>query len=163
MVGPFVERSPDAERAPEPPSAGTADRSVDICPHLRIQGASWHSSRPLREHRCVAVTPPDLPSTETQQRRCLVGTHDACPRYLAQDAVRRSGWPGTAEELAAFDGRVARRVPRAVAVALDRPLSLAGPLGLPGGSRRLARLVLAAVMIGAAALLVAARFAGGNL
>ena len=52
-------------------------------------------------------------------------------------------------------------MPRVAPVALDRPSAIAGPLSLFGGSRRLARIALAVVMIGAAVLLLAARFAGG--
>jgi len=70
---------------------------------------------------------------------------------------------GSTEGLAAFEARVARRVPRVAPIALDRPSAIAGPLSLLGGSRRLARIALAAAMIGAAGLLLAARFAGGDL
>ena len=76
----------------------------------------------------------------------------------------RVGRVGSAqpESLAAFEARVDRRVPRVAAVTLDRPSAIVGPLSLLGGSRRVARIALAAAMIGAAGLLLAARFAGGG-
>jgi hypothetical protein len=110
----------------------------------------------------MAVTPVDAPSIETQRGVCLTSAHVICSRFEAELGARRARWTGPPEGLAAFEARVARRVPRVAPVALDRPSAIAGPLSLLGGSRRLARIALAAAMVGAAALLLAARFAGGG-
>lgn len=152
------------------PSAGSEARSglgpvgtAVVCPHVFVPGAAWRATRPLREHRCLAVSPPDMPSLEMQRSLCLTAAYPTCPRFEAALDARRARWTGSPESLAAFEARVARRVPRVAPVALDRPSAIAGPLSLLGGSRRLARIVLAAAMVGAAGLLLAARFAGGNL
>lgn len=110
----------------------------------------------------MAVTPVDAPSMETQRGVCLTSAHVICSRFEAEQDARRARWTGPPEGLAAFEARVARRVPRVAPVTLDRPSAVAGPLALLGGSRRLARIALAAAMIGAAALLLAAQFAGGG-
>ena len=110
--------------------------------------AAWRSS------------PIDAPSLETQRSLCLAA-FTTCPRFEAATVARRARWLGSADGLVAFEARVARRVPRVAPVALDRPSAIAGPLSLLGGSRRLARIALAVVMVGAAVLLLAARFAGG--
>lgn len=134
-----------------------------VCPYLFVPGASWRASRPLREHRCAAVTPIDAPSIDTQRGVCLTAAYATCPRYGAALDARRARWIGAPEGLVAFEARVGRRVPRVAPVALDRPSAIAGPLSLLGGSRRLARIALAAAMVGAAGLLLAARFAGGQV
>jgi LysM repeat protein len=140
-----------------------ASGPATVCPYLFVPGAAWRASQPLREHRCLAVTPSDAPSMETQRALCLTVGHVTCPRFEAAVDARRARWIGTPESLAAFEARVDRRVPRVTAVTLDRPSAIAGPLSLLGGSRRLARVALAAAMIGAAGLLLAARFAGGGV
>jgi len=141
----------------DPLAAGTV-----VCPYIVVPGAAWRAARPLREHRCIAVSPSDAPSMDTQRRLCLAVAHTTCPRYEAARDARRARWLGPPEALAGFEVRVARRVPRVAPVALDRPSAIAGPLSLLGGTRRLARIALAAAMVGAAVLLLAARFAGGN-
>jgi hypothetical protein len=140
-----------------------ASGAAVVCPYLFVPGASWRATRPLREHRCLAVTPVDAPSSETQRTLCLTVAHPTCPRFEAALDVRRARWIGSAESLAAFEARVDRRVPRVAAVTLDRPSAIVGPLSLLGGSRRVARIALAAAMVGAAGLLLAARFAGGGV
>jgi LysM repeat protein len=134
-----------------------------VCPHIFVPGAAWRAARPLREHRCLAVDPPEALPLEMQRSLCLTAAHPTCHRFEAALDARRARWAGSPQSLAAFEVRVARRVPRVAPVALDRPSAIAGPLSLLGGSRRVARFALAAAMVGAAGLLVAARFAGGDL
>jgi hypothetical protein len=138
-----------------------APSSAIVCPYLSVPGASWRATRPLREHRCTAISPIDMPSMETQRGVCLSAAYATCPRFEAALEARRDRWMGSPDSLSAFEARVARRVPRVAPVALDRPSAIVGPLSLLGGSRRLARVALAAAMVGAAGLLLAARFAGG--
>lgn len=151
-------RAADASRA----AAGVKGSTV-VCPYLQVPGASWRATRALREHRCMAIEPVDAPTLETQRALCLTAAYVTCPRFEAALDARRARWLGSTEALTTFEARVARRVPRVAPTALDRPSAIAGPLSLLGGSRRLARIVLAAAMVGAAGLLLAARFAGGNL
>lgn len=140
--------------------SGTQLGVATVCPYLLVPGASWRAARPLREHRCMAVSPIDAPNLETQRSLCLAA-YTTCPRFEAATVARHARWLGSPEGLVAFEARVARRVPRVAPVALDRPSAIAGPLSLLGGSRRLARIALAVAMVGAAALLLAAQFAGG--
>jgi hypothetical protein len=143
-------------------TAVRASSSAIVCPYLFVPGASWRATRPLREHRCMAVSPIDAPTMEMQRGVCLTAAYATCPLFEAALDARRARWSGSPESLAAFEARVARRVPRVAPVALDRPSAIAGPLSLLGGSRRVARVALAAAMVGAAGLLLAARFAGGG-
>ena len=62
-----------------------------VCPYLLVPGASWRAARPLREHRCMAVSPIDAPSLETQRSLCLAAYHDlpafrGCDRRSTRDA-----------------------------------------------------------------------------
>ena len=160
-VGPDAEGS-DVLVAGAPFAVVEAVGSAIVCPYLFVPGASWRATRPLREHRCMALSPIDAPSMETQRGVCLTAAYVTCSRFEAALDARRARWIGSPASLTAFEARVARRVPRVAPVALDRPSAIAGPLSLLGGSRRLARIALAAAMVGAAGLLLAARFAGGG-
>jgi LysM repeat protein len=151
-------RPADASRT----AAGVTGTTV-VCPYLLVPGASWRATRALREHRCTAIVPIEAPTLETQRALCLTSAYPTCPRFEAALDARRASWLGSTEALTAFEARVARRVPRVAPITLDRPSAIAGSLSLLGGSRRLARIVLAAAMVGAGGLLLAARFAGGNV
>ena len=154
----------DGPRAADASAAAPAVMgSTVVCPYLLVPGASWRATRAIREHRCTAITPVDAPTLETQRALCLTAAYVTCPQFEAALDERRSRWLGSTQALTAFEARVARRVPRVAPIALDRPSAIAGSLSLLGGSRRLARILLAAAMVGAAGLLLAARFAGGNL
>ncbi|MET1231824.1 MAG: LysM peptidoglycan-binding domain-containing protein [Candidatus Limnocylindrales bacterium] len=154
---------PDGVRAADASTAAAGVTGIVVCPYLLVPGASWRATRALREHRCMAIEPIEAPTLDTQRALCLTSAYPTCPRFEAALDARRARWLGSTEALTSFEARVARRVPRVAPIALDRPSAIAGSLSLLGGSRRLARIVLAAAMVGAAGLLLAARFAGGNL
>ena len=82
-VGPAVSRSDlslqrDAGRL-NSPSGGFPS----LCPFLTTEGGTWRGARPLREHRCSAVSPPVPLVPERQRRLCLSDGHLECTTYLA--------------------------------------------------------------------------------
>jgi len=59
-----------------------------LCPYLATSEGTWRSSSPVREHRCVAVTPPVPLALDKQRRLCLVADHATCATYGAAVAAR---------------------------------------------------------------------------
>jgi len=59
-----------------------------LCPYLATVDGNWRSSSAVREHRCVAVTPPVPLALEKQRRLCLVADHATCATYGAAVAAR---------------------------------------------------------------------------
>ena len=55
-----------------------------VCPYLRSPDGTWRSTRPMRDHRCWAQSPPAPLSTLTQARLCLTTTHTGCAFYTAE-------------------------------------------------------------------------------
>ena len=79
-----VEGLPASRPATEPdgrrpdPSALPA-----LCPYLGTLDGTWRSATAVREHRCLAVSPPVPLATEKQRRLCLVADHVDCATYGA--------------------------------------------------------------------------------
>ena len=88
------------------------DALPDLCPYLATVDGSWRSSSPVREHRCIAVTPPVPLAFEKQRRLCLVADHRSCATYGAALAAR--------PEFAARTDSGLRAVARTTPVVLDR-------------------------------------------
>ncbi len=63
-----------------------------LCPFLATPEGTWRSARAVREHRCMAVSPPVPLAAEKQRRLCLVDAHVGCATYGAAMAAR-SGSP----------------------------------------------------------------------
>jgi LysM repeat protein len=59
-----------------------------LCPYLATPDGSWRSARAVREHRCLAVSPPVPLAAEKQRRLCLVDAHTGCATYGAAMAAR---------------------------------------------------------------------------
>ena len=62
--------------------------TLDLCPYLATADGNWRRSSAVREHRCVAVTPPVPLALEKQRRLCLVADHATCATYEAAVASR---------------------------------------------------------------------------
>lgn len=84
-----------AERLPAPlPSGRTGakeppfDALPALCPFLATPEGNWRSASPVREHQCMAVSPPVQLAPEKQRRLCLVEGHVSCATYGAALAVR---------------------------------------------------------------------------
>jgi LysM repeat protein len=71
-------------------SAGRAEDLRSLCPYLATADGNWRSSTPVREHRCVAVTPAVPLALDKQRRLCLVADHRTCATYGAAIAARPS-------------------------------------------------------------------------
>jgi LysM repeat protein len=70
------------------PAPTTPDELPVLCPYLASVDGTWRSSTAVREHRCVAATPPVPLALEKQRRLCLVADHTSCATYLAAEAAR---------------------------------------------------------------------------
>ena len=74
----------DLASAPRPEMPrGTAALDV-VCPYLRSPDGTWRRTRPQRDHRCWAQSPPAPLSALTQARLCLTVTHTGCAYYTAE-------------------------------------------------------------------------------
>jgi LysM repeat protein len=134
-----------------------------LCPYLLSEDGSWRAARPMREHRCTAVRPPEPLSTETQRRLCLGEAHVDCPAYLAAQRERGVELARAGLSAVALRSRHLHPAPSTVPVALDRPNAVAGPRFVASGSRRAGQIGLGALMVVAVAALVLARFSGSGL
>lgn len=75
--------------AESPDTASTTPGALpNLCPYLATVDGNWRSSSAVREHRCVAVTPPVPLALEKQRRLCLVADHATCATYGAAVAAR---------------------------------------------------------------------------
>jgi LysM repeat protein len=72
----LAERQPDRSALPE------------LCPYLGTLDGSWRSATAVRDHRCLAVSPPVQLAAEKQRRLCLVADHVTCATYGAAIASR---------------------------------------------------------------------------
>jgi LysM repeat protein len=77
-------RSEEGAGLPVPPSVGLPS----LCPYLATVDGTWRSASPVREHRCMAVTPPVPLAFEKQRRLCLVANFATCATYDAAVAAR---------------------------------------------------------------------------
>ena len=75
------------------PAAEPAERQLDrpalpaLCPYLGTLDGNWRSANAVREHRCLAVSPPVQLAAEKQRRLCLVADHVTCATYGAAMAA----------------------------------------------------------------------------
>jgi LysM repeat protein len=156
------------EGLPAPPvdaEPATRERRLDglpsICPYLATLDGSWRSATAVREHRCMAVSPPVQLAAEKQRRLCLVDRHVDCATYGAAVAshaatTRSTGHTRPVARMAPvildhgrFDLRIpALRADRALgqaalvavlalafgAIVLGRPSSDAGLVAPPGSN-----------------------------
>ena len=61
-----------------------------LCPYLATTEGTWRSSTAVREHRCIAVSPPVPLALDKQRRLCLVADHETCATFAAATAARPS-------------------------------------------------------------------------
>ena len=67
------ERSMTSPETTLPETPATMSRALPtLCPYLATVDGNWRSSSAVREHRCVAATPPVPLALEKQRRLCLV-------------------------------------------------------------------------------------------
>lgn len=147
---------------PIAPGRDTQRVLAAICPYLLSDDGAWRAARPMREHRCTAVRPPAQLPLNKQRRLCLVDEHRACPAYTAAQERRAAALAEVGITEHALAARQSRPLTRTVPVALDRPTAVPGSASLIANYRRLTQVGLAALMLLAAAVLILARFTGGD-
>jgi hypothetical protein len=147
---------------PIAPGRDTQRVLAAICPYLLSDDGAWRAARPMREHRCTAVRPPAPLPLNKQRRLCLVDEHRACPAYTAAQERRAAALAEVGITEHALAARQSRPLTRTVPVALDRPTAVPGSASLIANYRRLTQVGLAALMLLAAAVLILARFTGGD-
>jgi LysM repeat protein len=138
-------------------SATTPDTGA-VCPYLLAANGEWRASTASRDHRCHAVAPAAVLTTEKQRRLCLVSEHTGCSTYRAATALLED-----AHSPAAVPRPLHRPVTKTAPLVLDRgriALTIPGLPSLPelgvgqGG--------LVAVMAVAFGALVVARMGAGG-
>jgi hypothetical protein len=129
-----------------------------ICPFLRASDGSWRSAGPARDHRCWAAQPPSELPVLTQQRLCLVKSHNACERFLHARELRSAA---VVRERSGGQQSVVTPAPSAARA--EGP-GLAGRVqGLAGVVLASPRMILAAVgvLLGGVVLLALLAVGGG--
>ena len=155
--------TPAPAARPEPPGADAAAVLAGLCPYLLAEGGAWRSARPASEHRCHAVRPP-APLTGDQQRRlCLVAGHTACPTFVDARQHHRQALLDAGVHVDRLAARATIALTRPIPVLLERPSSGPRAPAITGRTRRLAEIGLVLLMLLAAGLVLAARFAGLGL
>ena len=76
-------RSPRPEDADATPIAGPRG-----CPFLLAEGGGWRLDVPSKDHRCTAVSPAAVLSSEKQSRLCLTAAFPSCATFLASMEAR---------------------------------------------------------------------------
>jgi LysM repeat protein len=92
------------EPATREPRAGALP---SLCPYLATLDGNWRSATAVREHRCMAVSPPVQLAAEKQRRLCLVDRHIDCATYSAAIGSRA----GTAARTPGHSRPIARMTP----------------------------------------------------
>jgi LysM repeat protein len=64
------------------------DAPLSLCPYLATLDGTWRSATAVRDHRCMAVSPPVQLALEKQRRLCLVDDHVNCATYGAAQAAQ---------------------------------------------------------------------------
>lgn len=127
-----------------------------VCPHLTIDGGSGRFTRPSRAHRCGAVEPPTVLSTEFQRDVCLGTGHSMCPVFQAARAARSEAIP-----VIGVDWAPTRPIVRTAPIVMDRPLP--GPIAmLLAGRGRMLQVGLLAVLAIVVLVLVLSRGPGST-
>jgi hypothetical protein len=154
-------------------SAGSADRpaliehperpAIDaVCPYLLAASGGWRSALPHRDHRCTAVDPAAVLSTDKQRRLCLTHTHQTCPTFGAARAARAAAIaPGVDPAVLAAVESARRPMARSTPVILEQPSVISMRTGWPL-DRALSQVALVGLMVVAFALVVIARLAAGD-
>lgn len=86
-------RLPDPHAGAPNPEAPGAPSLPDLCPYLATVDGNWRSATAVRDHRCMAVSPPVPLAAEKQRRLCLVDRHVDCATYGAAVAAHATARP----------------------------------------------------------------------
>ncbi len=141
---------------PRPTTPSTGEM---ICPYLLADGGAWRASTPARAHRCAAVAPPALLTTEKQRRLCLTAEHHGCATFMAARSLR----PATDRADARGARPTARTIARTTPLVLDHGrLALSAPTTAWRLDRSIGQAALVVLMVLAFAAILVARLAGAD-
>ena len=147
----------------DPPGSDAATVLAGLCPYLLAEGGAWRSARPASEHRCHAVRPPAALTGDQQRRLCLVAAHAECPTFVDARQHHQQALLDAGVHVERLAGRRTTALTRPIPVLLERPSSGPRAPSITGRTRRLAEVGLVLIMLLAAGLVLAARFAGLGL
>lgn len=103
-----VEGLPAPLPSVEPDAGDTGPGALpSLCPYLATADGNWRSANAVREHRCMAVSPPVQLAPEKQRRLCLIDNHVNCATYGAAMA----GHAGPSEHVTGRSRPIARMTP----------------------------------------------------
>jgi LysM repeat protein len=149
---------------PRPVTSHSAHQPTiqEICPYLTASSGSWRSAGPHRDHRCGAVDPPGLLSSEKQRRLCLSIEHGACPAFRAARASRAALLaPGLDASVVAMSDAARRPIARTAAVVLEHP-RLSAPVARWPLDRAVPQVALVVLMLLAFVALAVARLSSSD-
>jgi hypothetical protein len=150
---------PDAHAPSEHPERPAIDA---VCPYLLAASGGWRSALPHRDHRCTAVDPAAVLSTDKQRRLCLTLAHQTCPTFGAARAARAAAIaPGVDPAVLAAVESARRPVARSTPVILEQPSLISTRASWPL-DRAIPQVALVGLMVVAFALVVIARLSAGN-
>lgn len=130
----------------------TAPETAAVCPYLLGADGAWRASTASRDHRCHAVAPAAILTTDKQRRLCLVDDHVGCSTYIAAMAAFE-------EAGSVLEKPLHRPVTRTAPLVLDRGRITLSVPGLPDrGFSQGGLVALMAVAFGALAI---TRLGGG--
>ena len=147
----------------DPPGSDAATVLAALCPYLLAEDGAWRSAWPAVEHRCHAVRPPAALTGDQQRRLCLVAAHGECPTYVDAREHHRQALIDAGVHVERLAGRRTTALTRPIPVLLERPAIGPRAPSVSGRTRRLAEVGLVLIMLLAAGLVLAARFAGLGL
>jgi hypothetical protein len=147
----------------DPPGSDAATVLAGLCPYLLAEGGAWRSARPASEHRCHAVRPPAALTGDQQRRLCLIAAHAECPTFVDARQHHQQALQDAGVHVERLTGRRTTALTRPIPVLLERPAIGPRAPSITGRTRRLAEVGLVLIMLLAAGLVLAARFAGLGL
>lgn len=130
----------------------TAPATAAVCPYLLGTDGAWRASSASRDHRCNAVSPAALLTTDKQRRLCLGAEHIGCSTYNAAVAA-------LAEAGSVDDRPLHRPITRTAPLVLDRGRIAVSLPGLP--ERGIGQGGLVALMVVAFGAIAISRLGGG--
>ena len=147
----------------DPPGSDAATVLAGLCPYLLAEDGAWRSARPASEHRCHAVRPPAALTGDQQRRLCLVAAHAECPTFLDARQHHHQALVDAGVHVERLAGRRTTALTRPIPVLLERPAGGPRAPSITGAPAAWPRSAWSWSMLLAAALVLAARFAGLGL
>lgn len=139
--------------------------TATVCPYLLADDGTWRATTPTRSHRCMAVLPAAILSTDKQRRLCLTSEHAGCATFVAARTVRAEARAAgrAGRDQAGFARATARPLSRTAPLVRDHGrIALAAPTVGLRLDRTVGQAALVVLMVAAFAAIVLARFSAGG-